>query len=185
MDKTAFLLLHGYGGSHPLHWQSVLAKKLTEKDQRVIYPDFPQPDQPRLEIWMDYLEDQLKNLKDDLVVAAHSLGCAIWLHYAAQHPETRPRQVFLVSPPLNDCDIEEISDFFPLPELDLSDQPYQMIGSDNDHFIPESDFHILSEKLKVPLKILPDAGHINAPMHGDWEWINEEIFKLLNQKSQI
>lgn len=175
---TGFLLLHGYGGTHPEHWQGYLANLLKEKGQKVLFPELPNSDHPQLDEWMEYLENELKDVNPDtLVVAAHSLGCSLWLHYIARHPDVRTRKVFLVSPPLNDCGVVEIASFFPLPVLDLSEQDYLLIGSDNDNFILQEEFETLAEQLNVPLKILPDAGHINAPMHGDWEWMNEECLQ--------
>lgn len=175
---TTFLLLHGYGGTHPEHWQSYLANRLKYEGREVLFPLLPNADQPQLEEWLGYLEGILQT-NSDLVVAAHSLGCALWLHYVARHPDVKPKKVFLVSPPLNDCGIEQLSNFFPLPDLDLNNQHYQLIGSDNDNFILEEEFRILAKNLKIPLKILPDAGHINAPLHGDWEWMNKECLRRI------
>ena len=173
-----FLLLHGYGGTHPEHWQSYLANHLKDKGQTVLFPDLPNPDRPQLDEWMEYLGQVLKDVDPDtLVVTGHSLGCALWLHYIAKHPDIRPKKVFLVSPPLNDCGIVEIAGFFPLTELDLSGQDYLLIGSDDDNFILKEEFEELAERLHAPLKILPGAGHINAPMHGDWEWMNKQMTK--------
>lgn len=178
---ATFLLLHGYGGTHPEHWQGYLANHLKDKGQTVLFPDLPNANQPKLDEWINYLEQELKDVDlSDLVIAAHSLGCTLWLQYVAKHTDIRPKKVFLVSPPLNDCGIEELANFFPLPDLDLSNQAYQIIGSDNDNFILQEEFEILSDKLKIPLKILPDAGHINAPMHGDWEWMNEKYSKWIS-----
>lgn len=187
---TTFLILCGYGGKHPEHWQAYLANHLKAEGQIVLYPDLPNPDCPQLDEWMEYLENELSTRgrsasggkdvnPDTLVVAAHSLGCSLWLHYVAKYPDVRPKKAFLVSPPLNDCGILEIANFFPLPDLDLSDQDYLIIGSDNDNFILEKEFKTLADQLKVPFKILPNAGHINAPMHGDWDWISQECLKLI------
>lgn len=129
---------------------------------------------------MNYLEQELDNIdSSDLVVATHSLGCTLWLQYLAKHPDIQPEKVFLVSPPLNDCGIEELANFFPLPDIDLSGRNYQLIGSDNDNFILQKEFETLADNLKIPLKILTGAGHINAPIHGDWEWMNTQLLNLL------
>ncbi len=174
-----FLLLHCYGRKHPEHWQTYLANHLKDDGQTMLYPDLPNPDHPQLDEWMEALENELKDVNpDELVVAGHSLGCALWLHYIAKHPDVYPKKVFLVSPPLNDCGIVEIASFFSLPVLDLSEQDYLVIGSDNDNFILEKEFVALADQLNVPLKILPGACHINAPMHGNWEWMNEECLRL-------
>lgn len=178
--KTAFLLLHGYGGTHPEHWQGYLKNLLEERGQTVLFPTLPSFENPQLDEWMTFLENELKDIDpDSLVVAAHSLGCTLWLQYLAKHPDTKPKKTFLVSPPLNDCDVREIESFFPLPELDLSNQNTMIIGSDNDPFILEKEFWTLSDKLGIPFKLIPGAGHINSPAHGDWEWMNQQCLKYI------
>jgi predicted alpha/beta hydrolase family esterase len=44
----SFLILHGYEGSGPEHWQTWLAERLREADETVAYPDlsFPVPLDP-------------------------------------------------------------------------------------------------------------------------------------------
>lgn len=175
---TTFLLLHGYGGTHPEHWQGYLHNLLIERGQKVLFPTLPSAESPQLNEWMEFLETELQNTDpSSLVVAAHSLGCSLWLQYLDKHPDFHPKKTYLVSPPLNDCGIQEIESFFPLPELDLSNENCLIIGSDNDNFILEKEFETLAENLKVPLKLLPGAGHINSPMHGEWEWINQQCLK--------
>ena len=94
---TIFLLLHGYGGTHSEHWQGYLANHLKDKGQTVFFPDLPNADEPRLEEWMDYLGQELKDVDlSNLVVLAHSLGCTLWLQYVSRHPDIRPKKVFLV-----------------------------------------------------------------------------------------
>ena len=58
---ATFLLLHGYGGTHPEHWQGYLANRLKNEKQIVIFPDLPNADMPKLDEWMDYLEQELQN----------------------------------------------------------------------------------------------------------------------------
>ena len=177
---TNFLLLHGYGGKHPEHWQTHLVNSLEKIGRNVKYPDFPGPDRPDLKKWMGHLDKTFEHFNPaDIVVAAHSLGCALWLHYASVRPLIKPKKCFLVSPPLNDCGIQEITSFFPLPDMDLSAQDYMAIGSDNDYFIPEKDFREISEKFNIPLKIIPEAGHINAPTYGYWEWMFNECLNFI------
>jgi predicted alpha/beta hydrolase family esterase len=179
-----FLFLHGYGGTNPDHWQSILAESLLQKGAAVLFPMFPDPENPDLNAWLRVLEAALDNIgNESLIVAGHSLGCALWLHYLAAHPLKGAKKCFLVSPPMNDCGIEQIADFFPLPELDLSDQAdrYQIIGSDNDPFILEEEFDELAEKYAIPLKKLPGAAHINSGSgFGQWDWMEHQCLKYLS-----
>ena len=47
----SFLILHGYAGSGPGHWQTWLADRLASAGERVAYPALPSPDAPLLTTW--------------------------------------------------------------------------------------------------------------------------------------
>ena len=49
MSRPSYLILHGYQGSGPGHWQSWLAGRLRAADAMVAYPDLPDADAPPLE----------------------------------------------------------------------------------------------------------------------------------------
>ena len=83
--NESVLIVHGLGGSGPEHWQTWLAGRLQERGVSVSYPDLPDPDEPKLDAWLDALTDELDRLgPEGLVVACHSLGAVAWLHLAAR-----------------------------------------------------------------------------------------------------
>ena len=54
--SEVFLILHGWGGNKPAHWQEHLAAKLTEAGADVRYPKMPEPDERRTPgAWMEAL----------------------------------------------------------------------------------------------------------------------------------
>jgi len=59
MPSMSFLILHGWQGSGPGHWQTWLAGRLRDRGERVSYPELPEPDTPRLERWREALELEL------------------------------------------------------------------------------------------------------------------------------
>ena len=48
MSRSSYLILHGYQGSGPGHWQTWLAARLRAGDAVVHYPDLPDADAPQL-----------------------------------------------------------------------------------------------------------------------------------------
>ncbi|MEO8889667.1 MAG: alpha/beta hydrolase, partial [Jatrophihabitantaceae bacterium] len=76
------VILHGWQGSGPDHWQSRLAAQLREAGREVRYPELPDAQTPHLAAWLDALRAALAGLPDDgFDVVAHSLGAVLWLHH--------------------------------------------------------------------------------------------------------
>src|ERR1700750_320400 len=114
------LLLPGWNGSGPGHWQTWLAEQLTEAGREARLADLPDLDNPVLADWLRGLRASMVGLPDDgFDVVAHSLACLLWLHHAADNGGTpRPARVALGSPPAPDITREGIETFFPVP-LDI------------------------------------------------------------------
>jgi predicted alpha/beta hydrolase family esterase len=115
---------------------------------------------------------------DFLTVVAHSLGCALWIHYVAQSHRRRADRVILVSPPSQWLSAETVDthfpnadgrrmlrSFFPLPDdrtslAKASDKTLFVISS-NDPFLPPDQVHHYFD-YDVPVMIIPGCGHINV-----------------------
>jgi uncharacterized protein len=94
------VLLHGYEGNGPTHWQTWLADELPGHGVAVRYPLLPDPFVPDLTAWSEALGFVLA--ADDAagrVVVAHSLACHLWAHVAAVTPELLADRAVLVAPP--------------------------------------------------------------------------------------
>jgi predicted alpha/beta hydrolase family esterase len=169
------VLLHGWEGSGPDHWQSWLAEQLRAADREVRYPDLPDANKPVLDPWLAALSTALDGLPDDgFDVVAHSLGAVLWLHHVAAAGESpRPARVALVSPPSPRTTIPEIASFFPVPlDIDLvrrSADGTVLVGSDADPYTPEGIAAAYGLPLKMPTTIIPGGGHLN-PDAGYGEW---------------
>ena len=174
--STSYLLLHGLGGSGSEHWQTWLCQQLIERGHRVYYPRFSDQDAPSREIWLRELDELMSSIPQDeeLIVLTHSLGCILWLHYAADHPVRHVRQTVMVCPPSADTGLEEISNFFPLAQniqLSAAAKDTVIIMSSSDEFCsPEQA--LVYQQLEVTVLLLPNMGHINtASGHGPWPLI--------------
>ena len=82
------LILHGWTNRRqPGHWQRHLANELRKQGHIVAYPQFPNPDQPKLGEWQELLAAELDILAEiedgETIVIGHSLGCINWIQGAS------------------------------------------------------------------------------------------------------
>jgi predicted alpha/beta hydrolase family esterase len=174
------VILYGWQGSGPDHWQTWLAGQLREADREVRYPELPDADHPELAAWLGALREALAGLADNSFdVVAHSLGAVLWLHHAASDRAAsgaampRPARVALVAPPSPATDIPEIAPFFPAPlDIDAVRRAAEgtvLVGSDNDPYTPEGIANAYGRPLKMPTTIVTGGGHLNpATGYGEW-----------------
>src|SRR4051812_48162353 len=162
MGRPAYLILHGYQGSGPGHWQSWLAGRLRSSDAAVRFPDLPDADAPQLERWREALEGELGAFSEPPVVLCHSLACLLWLHHAASGGAPAARTL-LVAPPSETGLPEPLRSFFPVPAPELANA--RLVCSDNDPYCPEGAASLYD----LPADVLPGAGHIN-PDAGFGPW---------------
>ena len=171
----SFLILHGYAGSGPEHWQSWLAGRLRSAGETIAYPELPSPDAPSLEAWRSALEEELRGLPGEPVVVCHSLSCILWLHHCAAglREGGRAERVLLVAPPSASAGVRAILPFFPVP-LDAGSVAAAAgetrLVCARDPYCPEGADALYGAPLGLPVDRLPDgAGHINPETgYGPW-----------------
>lgn len=190
--NNVFLLLHGWGGNKPDHWQEHLARELAEAGQEVHYPKMSNPTAPDPKAWMDTLHSALAAVSPGatLTVLAHSMGSVNWMHHAAMAPgmgESRPgpqaARVLLVAPPyvireIPPLDLVGTAQFFPPP---LSKEGIALVGrettilaSDTDDYATFDQSSAYADGLGVPIEKLAGAGHISPYYgYGAWPWVRE------------
>jgi predicted alpha/beta hydrolase family esterase len=169
------VILHGWQGSGPDHWQSWLAEQLRAAEREVRYPDLPDADQPTLDGWLGALSATLDGLPDDgFDLVAHSLGAVLWLHHvAAGHTAPRPARVALVAPPSPATTVPELAPFFPVPlDIDAVRRAADgtvLVGGDDDPYTPEGIALAYGRPLKMPTTVIPGGGHLNPDAgYGPW-----------------
>ena len=173
--ERSFLILHGYLGSGPEHWQSWLAGRLREAGEWVAYPDLPEPEMPSLSAWRAALAVQLGTLHGELTVIAHSLGCILWLHHCSA-PVTagaRAARVLLVAPPSLAGAPPELAPFFPVPlehaHVAVAAAETQLVCAPDDPYCPENAAVLYGEPLRLQVDVLSGGGHVNVESgYGPW-----------------
>lgn len=169
-----FLILHGLEGSGPEHWQTWLAGRLSERGLEVAYPSLPDADNPRLDRWLEALDDELARLPaSETTVLCHSLGSLLWLHHAARKPAVQVGRALLVAPPQPDEDDLQSAGFRPVP-LDrdgvaAAAGETRLVCSTDDPWCPPETSRRIAEETGIPIDWLDDAGHVNtAGGYGPW-----------------
>ena len=163
-----FLILHGYEGNGPDHWQTWLAGQLRDAGHDVAYPDLPDPLHPDLEAWLAVLGAERRGAGD--VVVCHSLGCLLWLHHRARGGPPA-RRVLLVAPPGPSAAVQvpALAGFFPVALDPALASEARLVTSDADPYCPEGAVGTYAGPLGIASDVLPDAGHIN-PESGFGPW---------------
>lgn len=168
------VLIHGWQGNEPEHWQTWLAERLGDAGREVRYPDLPDADAPQLVPWREALLATLDGLPEDgFDVVCHSLGVLLWLHHVHAGGGPRPARVALVSPPSPHTEVPELAPFLPVPmEIDLVRHAADgtvLVCADNDPYCPEGAAAAYGRTLKLPTTLIPGAGHINVEAgFGPW-----------------
>ena len=188
-----FLILHGWGGNKPEHWQEHLAQKLTAADAEVQAPKMPEPMAPSPDAWMDALHNALRGVPADatLTVLAHSLGAINWMRHAAmsqvsgfERPGPAADRVLLVAPPYVIREIPPLdappgaADFFPPPlsqaGLAAVSRETILIASDTDDYATFDQSSAYAAGLGLDIQKLPGGGHISPYYgYGEWPWVLE------------
>lgn len=173
--RKRILLLHGWGGSDYPHWQSWLAGEWAKNYGTVSFPLLDHPHFPSKNRWMGQVKSILREFKPEIVLC-HSLANTLWFHLCHEGDIDAVQTLFLVAPPRLNCEIETLKSFFPLtPPTNLFAQQVQLVTSTTDPYLSPEEALALQAALGVPMKVLENAGHINADsQYGDWPWILEQ-----------
>ena len=159
------LIVPGYRGSGPDHWQTFLERRLAVAS-RVQMPSWTEP---RREEWVDALEQAIASCARPPVLVAHSLGCIAVAHWAAG--TRRPVEAALLVAP---CDVERpalpgsLREFAPLPRAKLH-FPSWILASTDDPYLDVGRARDLAHDWGARLNVLGARGHINvASGFGPW-----------------
>jgi uncharacterized protein len=164
------LILPGLFDSDDDHWQSLWDTSLPHA-RRVVQRDWMEP---RRADWLATLDAAINDAsaEGEVVLAAHSLGCALAVHWASQHPAAaaRLKGALLVAP----ADVERadfpdfVHGFAPMPRGRL---PFRtiVVASSDDPWCELSTAQTRAADWGAEFHDIGPHGHINAASGlGDW-----------------
>jgi predicted alpha/beta hydrolase family esterase len=167
--ERTVLHLPGLGGSDERHWQSIWTR---ERAHHVIVhqQDWEKPERG---VWLQALSNQFVTPADQTVIVAHSLGCALAVHWLIQHKmsDRIPRFVMLVA--TADVDDagrtpESVRSFAPMP-TDRLPCPSVVVASTDDPYVSFERTQYFASCWGSMFVSAGDGGHLNAESSlGDW-----------------
>lgn len=160
------LIVPGYKGAGPDHWQSRWEAKITTA-RRVAMGDWHKP---VFEEWKHNLLEAVKETTRPVILVGHSIGSQVIVQCADEYPK-KIAGAFLVAPPnVENPRIrpKHLLTFGPA-RTDPLPFPSVTIASRNDHFC---EFEVAEEMAASWGSLFMDAGesgHLNAESgHGPW-----------------
>jgi uncharacterized protein len=180
------LLLHGWGGNKPEHWQEWLFKELNEAGVDIRYPKMPGPGAPKLAAWIANVDRAVQQLPDagQVTILCHSLGAITWMHYSTATDRQVADRVLLVAPPYVSPTIPPadtpngIASFFPPPlsaeAIKRAARETAIICGENDCYGTEDQTKAYSDALGIPMHMLAGGGHVSPYWgYGVWPWVKD------------
>lgn len=167
------IIVHGWSGSSQKDWMPWAKEELEKLGYKVIVPDLPDTDNPKIETWVQSLAQVAGELRRSDILIGHSMGCQTILRFLATLPEgQKVGRVILVAgfgPYLKGLTEEESLIAKPWMETPIDfDLVKTRAGkfiaffSDNDPFVPlEENKKLFEEKLAAEIIVEPDKGHFN------------------------
>jgi predicted alpha/beta hydrolase family esterase len=174
----SFLIAHGWENRRPPgHWQHWLAGELVAQGHQVLHPQFPEPDEPVLEVWVAELRRHLQQLDGgERVLICHSLAVLLWWQAAPTLGELQPDRVLLVAPPSPDVlrKYAAVAAFVP-PDIETTaPDPEQLrrvrlVAGDDDPYFPGGAAPVYEERFGLDVDEIPGGGHLDLPAgYGAW-----------------
>jgi predicted alpha/beta hydrolase family esterase len=173
------VIVYGYEGSGPGHWQRWLEGELRARGTRVVFPELPAPAAPVRDTWVAELAAVVAVADaQPLTFVCHSLGCWALDHLLSAYRPATIHAALLVAPPSPYLLFEPVQSFFPPPRDATAWRPLAarslVVGSDNDDFTSDDEFRQIAATLGMRCEIFSAAGHVNvASGYGPWPFALE------------
>jgi predicted alpha/beta hydrolase family esterase len=171
------VIVYGYDGSGPGHWQRWLERELRQCHVPVAFPELPDPRQPQKDVWVAALADVVAQANGvPVTFVCHSLGCWAVDHLVAERGAHGVHAALLVAPPSPYLLFEPVESFLPPPRQRAAWAPIAgrslLVGSDDDEFTSAEELEEIARTLGVRCHLIPGAGHINTDAgYGPWPFV--------------
>jgi len=176
---TKIYLIHGWGGGPESEsWFSWIKKELEKRRFFVEIPKMPNPNHPKINEWVGFLEKDIKGVDKNTYFIGHSIGCQTIMRYLEKLPEKNkiagaifvagwfnllesayenPEEEKLIAKPWFETPIN-------FEKIKQHTNNFLAIFSDDDPCVPLSDSKIFKEKLNAKIIIKKNEGHFNDTM---------------------
>ncbi len=149
--KPRFVYIHGNGTDHwSFAWAAWLKEQLESKGYETFFETMPDSIIARSEYWLPFLKDHVKVGENDVIVGWSS-GAVAAMRYAE---DNKIHGSILISPCYTDLDdeLEKQSGYYDKPwqwdKIKSNQNKIALFYSDDDPYIPHSEFDFIAEQLK-------------------------------------
>jgi predicted alpha/beta hydrolase family esterase len=174
MQKRVFII-HGWDGYPEEGIFPWLKKELQNRNFIVFNPLMPNPLKPQIDIWVQYLKEQVGLPDEKTILFGHSIGAQTILRYLESLPDgIRINGAVFLAGWVHltdeayevDEDIEIAKPWLQTPinwsEIKSHSNKFISIFSDNDPYVPISDAKIFKSKLGAKVIIEHEKEHFNG-----------------------
>lgn len=191
MDSAAckVIIVHGTKSTPEDNWFGYLAKELESEGFEVSIPRFPTPEQQSLENWRKLWEESVAPLSAQDVLIGHSLGAAFILRLL-ESLDVKLKAVALVSgfaEPLGDEEFDALNQSFLEEEfnwekINQAAEKFLIYAGDDDPHVPLEFSEDLAMRLKSPIEVIIDGGHLNSESgFEEFPELKEDLLSLLSK----
>ena len=181
METATFLIVPGWNGSGPGHWQTIWEHRHANF-RRIEQDNWHRPSRRQ---WVQGIQAAVQEVQAPVYLVAHSLGCLTVAHWAEKGDTDRVGGALLVAPPwltVSDSCPPELLEFLPMPSKRLP-FPSILAASEDDPYLPIELGPRLARAWGSEFADLGRQGHVNvASGHGDWTE-GERLLEQLTQRT--
>jgi len=167
-EHVTILVLPGLGGSGDEHWQSHWLNKY-KNSVKLVQDNW---DKPKLEDWLDKLNNTILELNGPVILVAHSLAVSLVHHWVCKHNHLKVKGALFVAPadvdsPWHTPDIVRGFALMPIKKLDF---PSIVVSSTNDEYVSIDRAEYFAKQWQSEFVNIGEKGHINTESNlGPWE----------------
>ena len=185
MTKQRVFIVHQWSGSPEEPMNEWLENALENKGFDALALHMPNPDEPKINDWVNHLGESVGKLDKNTYFIGHSVGCQTIMRYLEKQKNACGGAVFTAGwftlQGLEDAESERIIAPWLETEINLEKVKKNLphlsaIFSDNDPFVPLSDKEIFKATLGAHIIVEHDKGHYTE---GDGVLKNETALKEL------
>lgn len=162
------VIIHGTGGSPDGNWYPWLRKELATLGYEAIAPKFPTTEGQSLKSWTKAFHEQIGPVDANLILVGHSIGAGFILNLleAASQPVLGSFFVAGFVGKIGLPDYDKLNESFVCREFNWQAIRKNLgfaclFHSDHDAYVDSSKAEELSQKLGIPITLVPGAGHFN------------------------
>jgi predicted alpha/beta hydrolase family esterase len=163
------IVVHGWDSSPKLDWFPWLNRMLKEKGYGVVIPEMPETSFPRIDNWVPFLEKVVGKVDKDTFFIGHSIGCQTILRFLEKIDTKVGGCVFVAGwfdLTLDTDEEKEIAKPWIMTPINLDVAKKNAgkvisIFSDNDPWVPKSNWKKFENRLGSEIVVLKGLGHIS------------------------